>query len=120
MNSYESALLYIARQEIQKIKESGQEFRLDKEEFDPGSSTLCVYGQVFDEATSEQAMNFKDSNNIPCGFGSDSSDPFSYEYTALEILVDILWGDGYQDKVFKLLDEFVIWGDKEDSKWYEI
>ena len=120
MNSYETALLYIARQEIQITKESGKEFKLNRKKFDPESPKHCFYGQVFDGFGSEEAMAFKESENIPYGFRIDPKDQFDKKCTALEVLCELLWSGGYRDKVFKLLDEFVIWDDEKDLKWYEI
>ncbi len=111
MTPYEKYLCASAEFEVQQLKESGQEFILDKEGFDPDNVFNCFYGQVFESSNSDKAVSFKRGNSIRFGFGK--TDLNSSTETALENLLCKLWDNDKQEQVYKIVEQFATW--KNDS-----
>ena len=99
----------MAELEVAILKESDQEFVLDKNKFSPTTGTYCFYGQTFGEYDSVKAMDFKRNKGIAI---SESGDFIAT--TFLEEFLSDLWSNGKKEKVYKIVEQFATWKDRED------
>lgn len=107
--------------EVQQIIESGEEFKLSKEKFDPEYDKRCIYGQKFGSAINTKSREFQRLNNIPTLFSEyyeylHIHNNKSFNCTALEIWCYLLWKKGEKQKIFNVIEQFVTWTDSSVSK----
>lgn len=101
--------------EVQQLKASGKEFELDMIEFDPTEGCNCLYGQIFENSATEEALSFKMKNQIPSLFESwlepelSISEDFNNNESALSIWMFIKWKQDEKQDVLDLLSTFVRW-----------
>lgn len=105
---YEKYLCASAEFEVEQLKNSGQEFVLDKEKFNPQEWDACIYGQVFGRPSDSDAEKFKEDNCIRTGFKKGVY-MFGYKWTALECLTYLLWESDKQEQVYKIVEQFATW-----------
>lgn len=108
MDTYKRLLCVAAEYEVEQLKKSNQEFKLNKDNFDPTDQCNCVYGQVFGSSVDKKAKDFKKSNNLLTGFSNNNVN-LSYSVTALEALTELLWLQGKKEQVYSIIEQFATW-----------